>query len=781
MKNSTAGYFLMGVLCLLLFFCHQTKAQEVKVYKDGIQKGLQTTNGKRITEPIYTDIYLVKPYQYAAAKLGEKWGCIDLQGHPITEFKYDRTPHLNRGRSQRTEKLLSLEQHPQVIPNWQKERNKTKWQRVRTGTYCGSHVSLEHTLGSYQETGGFSIVSANSKFGALNAYGKEIIPPEYEQLSSFNYGLSIGRKNLKYGIINTKNETVLPFVYDRVRFVGDSLIVVQKNDQVQLLGLDLALLTEVPIDQAFAATREIVVVSKGEKQGLFNFKTQKWVLDIKYDFIRQNNQLEDPFFASINQKGGMYSHDGEEIIQPLYSYICQTGDHYLVSDGIKYGLLNAEGKTIFPIEYFSINKTICDYYLVQKDRESLSAIANPNGELLTDYSYSSITGCNDKFIAVSKDSLYGLLDHLGNVIHSPDHWERPIVMYEGTNIIRTKKNKAFGGYYLGTRELLKNNFDQIYPSPPGYFVKKNKLQGYILKDGTPFLEVKYQVIYKKGDWFVARTPLVNGKTKETFISLVHGKQAYTIIQNSIDSYQLVGTDNKPIIKSAEHISKYKIDSNKIFFVIKQNGKTGLIDEKGKIVVPINYDKFDRDSKTKRLPNTYFVKQGKNYVILREKKKIVLKGISKIKDVCFLSSASTEQYYLKVEVEEQVGFLDQNGKEVLPCKYDGAHYLSHQKGFLFTVYKDGLVGVVDGKQQELLAPLYQQVIPFTDRETKKLLGFTVTKDGKIGVFNKDGKQMVPFKFDELRHYTHSDKYGPIFTGSIDGFENFYRLDGAIFEL
>lgn len=772
-------------------------AQTLEVYTEGLLKGVQTKDGNRITEALFTDISFYERYEYISVKCGEKWGCLDLEGLPITEIKYDKRFYLDRGRDQLTEELINRKfrtlQKKMPLPD---TRQRFEWQILDESSRrgYGSCIQLQvvNQLNVYQDRGRLSIVSVDSKYGALDAYGKEVISPQYDYLSNFNHGLSFAKKGDEFAIINRNNETVLPYqAYDRSpRFIGDSLILLSKGKKSQMIDLNFELIGEEFYDHVNFLNNELVVVIKENLQGLLNYRTNEFVLPIKYDRIviekRFNHPQEDSdkeyISATLNNQTKLYETNGIEVNTNFLQYYALNNDYFLVTNGKNVGVVNQNGDTILPLIYYSISNSRCNSYIVQKERGGLFAMADLDGNMLTDFSFTSITGCNSRFVAVELDSLHGLLNSDGAEVIPPS-WKEPIRVFDGTTIIRIlkKRNGSFrsGAYFMETGKTLEPTFNQIRSDDYGIQVIKDDLKGFILNDGTNFLPINYKWISRKDDWFIAQEPAIDYRFKTRILSPKYKGTTYTINQLEENHVQLLGPDDQPIIESAERISIYRVNKSSIQFLIKQRKKFGLIDETGQVIIPIKYDKIDPVDRTGGLAESYFMQDGVHYVWQKGNQKILLDSVTKIQTTYF-DKENSDTYFIKILNGKQKGMIDKNGTVILPCKYNQITYLPRFNRPLFIVVQNGLSGIVDATNSFIIEPSYKNIYPMFDSDDS-FLGFAATKDGKTGILAKDGQQKVPFLYDRFEFLAHRQGYGPLFLGVIDGIENYYRMDGSAFKL
>jgi hypothetical protein len=92
-----------------------------------------------------------------------------------------------------------------------------------------------------------------------------------------------------------------------------------------------------------------------------------------------------------------------------------------------------------------------------------------------------------------------------------------------------------------------------------------------------------------------------------------------------------------------------------------------------------------------------------------------------------------------------GFIDKEGNEAVPCKYDGLG--SYSEGFA-SVFSKFRYGYIDMAGNEVIPCKYFSAAEFKDGLAK------VSIDGKYGLINKNDELVVPFSYDDI---TIGDEY------------------------
>ncbi len=117
-------------------------------------------------------------------------------------------------------------------------------------------------------------------------------------------------------------------------------------------------------------------------------------------------------------------------------------------------------------------------------------------------------------------------------------------------------------------------------------------------------------------------------------------------------------------------------------------------------------------------------------------------------------------FAKVELDEKTGFVNEDGEEVVPCKYDNAWNFS--EGFACVETED-LWGFVNENGEEVIPCKYNDANSFSEG-----LASVQTEEG-WGFINKEGEEIVPCKYDDVNNFNGglagvslNDKWGCVNT-------------------
>ena len=98
---------------------------------------------------------------------------------------------------------------------------------------------------------------------------------------------------------------------------------------------------------------------------------------------------------------------------------------------------------------------------------------------------------------------------------------------------------------------------------------------------------------------------------------------------------------------------------------------------------------------------------------------------------------------RIVLNGKYGFIDKNGKEVIPCNYDGASIFNEG---LAAIKLNGKWGFIDRDGIEVIPHRYEEVYAFSE-------GFVAIKlNGKWGFIDKSGREVIPCKYDGTYCFT-----------------------------
>jgi len=479
------------------------------------------------------------------------------------------------------------------------------------------------------------IVKFNGRYGLLTKNGDIALPFEYEEI---NVGIEIDsyivRKNGKVGIIRENGKVLIDFAYDRIE-IG------YLNEQIQYY-------------LPYIAEKKGIITKDYRQLAATNYEEVELIYGYNYGY-------DDAYYSSIND----------------IPYFWQ------LSDSINSGLIDQEGKLIFPLEYDYIER----YYLRSRcgkvqhywglyNSEGKQGLARVDGELLIPVAYDHVS--------IYQTQEINCEDSILSFVHSEDNKEKSafnLKTGEKSNFYGYLKNQ--GKYHVFNKKGTFGILDEHMKAIPintkleislfsqGHFVREEYTHNEDDRwyDGEMVLDNQVVVISKIGEYVRSNQSAKSRKQKENLFGLYNYKtkeylkpkhhlmyrktfqdQSYfwgitfTDTEHEIGNLSIYSADLKVIQSydfqdlnhnSIEIYMACAASSEKIFLFKSKNQLIGGINAKGDLLLPFEYTKA---------------------AAIRESEY----------DDCF-------NYSIILEKDGKKGICDSKGKLILALEYDEVSY------------------------------------------------------------------------------------------------------------
>lgn len=216
------------------------------------------------------------------------------------------------------------------------------------------------------------------------------------------------------------------------------------------------------------------------------------------------------------------------------------------------------------------------------------------------------------------------------------------------------------------------------------------------------------------------------------------------------SYYFITTNNKKY--EIEKVEQYN------YFLLKQDGKTGVIDRSGNIVIDVKYDDI-------KIPNpqkdVFVCYSGENSQILNSQKEQILNNYQDVEPIKLQNIASNlmfEKSVLSYKENDKYGLVNFQGKKITKPIYDEISGLSYKEGELLVKQNDKY-GVINIKGHKLIDIEYDKIAVdgyYTNDDGYKYAGYiitTTTQEGyRYGYINYNGKLILRPEYNELSRIT-----------------------------
>lgn len=579
-----------------------------------------------------------------------------------------------------------------------------------------------------------------------------------------------------YGVVGKNNVIVVPFIYDEIlRTFSSGLINVCKNDKWGCLDLNGTVVVPIEYD---------------------------WITPFGKDTLSFSN-------AKKNGKWGALNRMGEELIPCIYDEEIVFKDNYaIVSLSGKMGIINKDGKCVIPCHFSFLKPFVKSSKLLKSAENNKCGIVDVLGNIIAPTIYEEVGDLYGDLVVVKQNGFYGLINLNGDIV-IPLEYEFIDKSHHGINkfdidikseFFSVKKNCKWK-YIIANNDYRNNNQYDWVSGPWGdncnYIVRLKKKYGIVNRLGSIIVKIMYSEIFVDYDYYILK---INGQmgicdnTGELLLPIfcsdvqILSKKSAIVEKDMRFFLFFFNKDKTPI--EYDEIRRFAGSYCKV----THKRKCGIIDDEGRVVIPLIYDNINYKGKKKVeviknnkfgiidlsgntiIPIKYdIIEKREGLVITDEKteKWMTYIGIEKIPSIYgdamvmrfdgkygVVNSMGIEQVpfiydminfcngIFVVKLRKKYGVIDINNKSILPMIYDELIY-QKKEGFLLAREKRlwGMLNILG----DCVVPLkYNRIDLIGENLIVKL-------NDKYGVINVDNKQIVPIIYDEIIYDNTEDLF------------------------
>lgn len=390
----------------------------------------------------------------------------------------------------------------------------------------------------------------NRKYGMVTRDGNVVIPFEFDSLSFLSTDLIRAQKKGKTGGISLKNKIVIPFIYDDVEVMGPYYVGFLKTRKKNKYG---------------------AVTSDGDIISAPAFDAIEWQHNIH------------AFPVMVNNKLGALNREGKIVIEPkitgsIHDMIQQDKvvTHCIFKSNGRFGVATRNGDVVVPAVYSSL------YY-----ESSLNVLVSTEPKP------------NSTF-----DKLHGLID-LNNKGLAPIY---DMLIPVTLNFIIAGKDKKAGIIDISGNQIVPFTFDAIQKvvykdncktCKTLYYVSRDRQHGLMDENGQVLTDIKYSGLWPEGifflTWYQGKYGLVDQAGKHvldnlfTEIKILPKLNRIIAVAGQNSDFKLF--DSQGVLLTESGFDNIEEINSKNFFSVKKEGKRGLINQQGQLIVPPSYDQI----------------------------------------------------------------------------------------------------------------------------------------------------------------------------------------------
>ncbi len=341
-------------------------------------------------------------------------------------------------------------------------------------------------------------------------------------------------------------------------------------------------------------------------------------------------QAQESFPIKVNKKWGLINANGAVIVEPLYDAIGefkQFGYAVMQRNG-RVGMLQSDGSELIEPAYDDL-KVLDSTLIAVKEYDDWKVI-NTNGQTVLETNYERIRVWPGGYLAYMQEGRWGMVDYSGGVICSPQFDglrlleegffqtqvnDRVGLMHKTGEIILEpiaekvtifnpqlfffQNEGEWGAVNLDGRLVIPQKYQRYHPIA-AQFLQLDQKSGrdlYVLKEEKIISESQYDAFYPFSEEYLLckknrRLGLMDKKGTVILEARFEEIQAFSDGQFRArleGLWGIVSINNERIVPFEYDFIAPVIGKNAL---IKKNNQFGVINTKGRLVVPINYDRIE---------------------------------------------------------------------------------------------------------------------------------------------------------------------------------------------
>ena len=385
----------------------------------------------------------------------------------------------------------------------------------------------------------------------------------------------------------------------------------------------------------------------------------------------------------------------------------------IVEENNKKGLVNEKGKLIIPVQYEDLGWSKGIPFFVNNvmgfKKNNLWGLINIKNQRVANPNYTSLIPVDNKYILASKYGKfnnqleYGILNTKGKVLVSFKY--HSIKYHKNYIIASTKSDKQERYGVITNREKLLLPFKYQYIIPYG---KKS----FLVKDFSN--NISFYDIRKNNRNELNTDSILTVNDFGAVIS-VNGKKG------------VLDKDGNVVVEPAYNIIKF---DNKEHFDVLPFPNWKLVDDKNQLINTFNYEEV--------------IPVGYNLIKVRVKDHEALVTLSgeTITELDGYQIGKFNKGLSIISKGAKKGVIDKNGEEIVTAAYDTIRILDD----CFLVGNDKIDktnwSLLDNSGKEITGPQYHQIKKLNDRR------FAVKIDDYWGIIDNNGNKITPCKFNSM---------------------------------
>lgn len=386
-------------------------------------------------------------------------------------------------------------------------------------------------------------------------------------------------------------------------------------------------------------------------------------------------------FRGDNEKLGLIDKLGNVIANPLYDEIEEWGFNTLseyqaiVKIDDKEGLIDRSGIELLPARYDTIGRfALGSQNLMVAVESGHSSVYNMGQRQLLGYSYKHLVRGRNEAVGY-RDGKWRVLDiHSGAEVKTLDrNYEKVEFFKDGLAAVQL--NGKWGFINSSGQEVVHPTYDEVWYFSDGYApVLKDGVWGFVNSNGFEVVKPQFESVSRFSKGGLAGVEkwgmwgLINGKGEwiakpQYYRVFTEGRSHLVAVHKNGHWGFLQDGTGKEILKSEYDGYHYLASMSAI--AIPKDGQYALFDMNGKQLTDFVYDKFSNITLDSSTGLAFVMKNGKAGIINNTGQLIVPLIYD---DLHRILESPSDHLIFRAEIEGKIGFIDADGKMIMPPKY-----------------------------------------------------------------------------------------------------------------
>jgi len=715
--------------------------------------------------------------QYFPVKVDKKWGLMDVDGNLILPPNYDAIGEFKAfGYA-----VMQKEGRVGLLNKQGEEVVKPFYDDIKV---------LDSTLFAVME---------DTQWKVINLSGELVLATGYDRVQVWQGSILGYMKDQKWGMANAQGSEICRPIYDEIELLQAGYFQTRIADQLGLIRSDGTVLKVPSADELRVYSDEFILFRKEKNWGGIN-RIGEEVVPAEYNSMVA---LSDHFIKLVKDKtqliysipaGRIISDDGQ--FDDFYAF---SENHILAKKNRLLGLLDAEGTLELEVRYNEIQTFNPSLYRVRL--QGKWGMVAPGDQLVVPFAYDYIAPSDQLICVAKKENHFGIINTRGEEL-VPFDFDRieleknkakafigeSLSLYHFDDEGNLKEENTFKEHFTiriggktkrmgsGSFTRLENNY-QLEHFEWFYSSSEDRWGLRRLDDGSIQIEPSF-------DWIRIEREVgmtIVGMEKYEYYDFEWTRFRFEMIYGLVNNEKglLVTQINLHDVRFSDFDKGYPTAR-----CVFSNGRHGLINRIGKIVkkdyayIGEFKDGLARMSVKGRLSGSFKKKvrgldnldrylsgiMSPHYMMdytlydqdFEDKAKLTCEGckygyIDTSGQVMIHPQYTFARDFVNnvgiVEYNNKWGMVDQESNILIPCDYDGLHFLENTGNKIIRVYnKLEKYGLIDTLGQVRVNLQYDEIGAFSDGR------LAVKRNGLWGYVDKYGREVIPCRFRRVKNFS-----------------------------